>query len=233
MKNKQKIKVFSLCLTLLAVIVTSASADSVKSTSTAAASGDTLRNVWVFFKDKGRSAPPVKQVSARAALRRGKAGFRDIESDRPVNGGYIREVERLGGTLRTAFHWGNAASFSVNPSRIAAISSLPFVKAVSPVGIYINKKIDDRGAAGGLSKTKSKFVNADSSGYDWHTEMVGVPLAHDYLRYKGRRRVPARSRGLQASAGEVAGGRRVRLCRRRHACGRSGFGGQQSAQSVL
>jgi len=183
MKNEPRIIIVSLCLTLFAVAAP-AFADNPRSASTAAASGDTLRNVWVFFKDKdGRQSPPP--VSARAALRRSKAGFRNSESDRPVNGGYVREVERLGASLRTVFPWGNAASFSVNPSRVAEISSLPFVKAVSPVAVYINRKVDD--GAGGLSKSKSASSKsaAASGGYDWHTEMVGVPLAHDYIRYRG------------------------------------------------
>jgi len=184
MKNKPKIMIVSLCLTLLAAAIAApAFADNRKSTSTAAASRDTLRNIWVFFKDKdSRHSPPP--VSARAALRRSKAGFRNIESDRPVNSNYIREVERRGASLRTAFPWGNAASFSVNPSRIAEISSLPFVKAITPVAVYINKKVDGR--ADGLYRSKSKFSTvASGGGYDWHTEMVGVPLAHDYIRYKG------------------------------------------------
>jgi len=183
MKNEPKTVIISLCLTLLAAVAAPALADNPRSTSTAI-SGDTLRNVWVFFKDKeSRNSP--SPVSARAALRRSKAGFRNIESDRPVNSNYIREVERLGAALRTVFPWGNAASFSVNPSRVAEISSLPFVKEVSPVEVYINRKVDD--GAGGLSKSKyvSSKSAAASGGYDWHTEMVGVPLAHDYIRYKG------------------------------------------------
>jgi len=148
------------------------------------ASGDTLRNVWVFFKDKDKSLQK-SHVSPRAELRRRKAGFRDSESDRPISGGYIREIERRGGTLRAVFRWGNAASFSVNPSRLSEISALPFVKSVSPVGVYINKKVDGNGV-GGLSKSVSKSaIESVSGGYDWHTEAVNVPLAHDYIRYKG------------------------------------------------
>jgi subtilisin family serine protease len=175
---------------LAAVAVPVLAEDAPQSKSAPAASArDTLRNVWVFFRDKGRSAPSVERVSARAELRRRKAGFRDSESGRPVNGDYIRGVERLGGALRTVFPWGNAASFSVNPSRLSEISSLPFVKAVSPVGVRINRPVDDK--AGGLPKAKAvppKFSDAAApSGYDWHTEMLNVPLAHDYLRYKGFR----------------------------------------------
>jgi subtilisin family serine protease len=178
MKINLKITVFGLLL--LTATGTTQPPSSV-STSTASA-GDTLRNVWVFFKDKNdsRFAP----VSPRAALRRRKAGFHGSESDRPVNNNYIREVERLGGTLRTVFPWENAASFSVSSSRLAELSALPFVKSVSPVAVYVNRKV---GGTPGLSKSAratSKSAAA-GGGYDWHTEMVGVPLAHDYIRYKG------------------------------------------------
>ncbi|GBU21989.1 hypothetical protein R80B4_01891 [Fibrobacteres bacterium R8-0-B4] len=176
--NSSKI-IIGLCLTLLAVVAP-ALAGTPLSTSTDP--NDTLRNIWVFFRDKdGRQSPPP--VSARAELRRRKAGFRNSESDRPVNRVYIREVERRGGVLRTAFPWGNAASFSVSRSRVAEISSLPFVKSVAPVGVYINRKID--GGVGGLLKSKSSAAVSRTDGYDWHTDAVNVPLAHDYIRYKG------------------------------------------------
>jgi len=176
MKTKLKIIVkLSLCLGLSLPAVAAAPQST---------SGDTVRNVWVFFKDKDKSQQK-SPVSPRAELRRRKAGFRDSEGDRPVSGDYIREVERLGGTLRTTFRWGNAASFSVNPSRLSEISALPFVKSVSPVGTYINKKVDDNWG-GGLSKSRSKSAAASvPGGYDWHTEAVNVPLAHDYIRYNG------------------------------------------------
>jgi len=180
---KINLQIFAICFGLSLSVVAAAPAFADAPRSASAASGDTLRNVWVFFKDKdnGRS---VRPVSARSALRRRKAGFRESESERPVNIRYIREIERRGGALRTVFPWGNAASFSVNLSRVSEISSLPFVKAVSPVGVYVTKKVDD--GAGVLLKSKSKSASATASGgYDWHTEMVNVPLAHDYLRYKG------------------------------------------------
>jgi subtilisin family serine protease len=174
---KTVFKIAPLCFALLAVVVSPTFAGTPQLASTV--SGDTLRHIWVFFKDKDNRIAPLP-VSARAELRRRKVGFRNSESDRPVNRNYIREVERRGGVLRTAFPWGNAASFSVSRSRVAEISSLPFVKAVAPVGVYINRKIDD--GAGGLFKSKS---TAAYGGYDWHTETVNVPLAHDYIRYKG------------------------------------------------
>jgi len=195
MKNKLKITVIGLSLLAAIAVPVLFAGTPPKTTSTsistsAASTGDTLRNVWVFFKDKGdgRSA---SAVSPRAALRRRKAGFRDYsETDRPVNNYYVREVERRGGALRTVFPWGNAASFSVSTSRLTEISALPFVKAVSPVGVYVNKTVDAR-AAGGLSKSKAAASKSALTatevpgGYDWHTEAVGVPLAHDYIRYKG------------------------------------------------
>ena len=192
---KPKFQILLLCLAILAAIAATApsafAAAPPPSTSTAPAyARDTLRNVniWVFFKDKD-NRQSARPVSARAALRRRKAGFRDSESDRPVSNNYIREVERRGAALRTVFSWGNAASFSISPSRVSEISALPFVKSVSPVGVYISRKIDAPPPVGGLPKSKTaaskSATSAAAGGYDWHTEAVGVSLAHDYIRYKG------------------------------------------------
>ena len=143
----------------------------------AAAGDDTVRNVWVFFE--GRPARQgVAPVSAKAALRRQRAGFKAGEDDRPVDRGYIREIERRGGTLRRQFAWGNAASFSISPSRLDEISALAFVKSVSPVAVYVRRGV------GGSGLAKQSYASSEG-GYGWHMEMVNVPQAHEYLKAKG------------------------------------------------
>jgi len=145
----------------------------------AAAGKDTVCNVWVFFNDRPAARTDIAPVSRKAALRRQRAGFRAGESDRPLDRGYIREIERRGGTLRRQFAWGNAASFSIHASRLKDISELKFVKSVTPVAVYIG-----RGADGtGLSKSSSSAVSV--GGYGWHMDMVNVPSAHEYLKAKG------------------------------------------------
>lgn len=146
----------------------------------AMADRDTVCNVWVFFSGKERGA--AEKVSERAALRRRRADFADGESGRPISQGYVREIERRGGKLRALFPWGNAASFSVHASRLDAISSLPFVKSVAPVAVYVRNKTGNLPSPHSLAK--SSAFKSDSSGYGWHTEMVGVPLAHDYIKSK-------------------------------------------------
>jgi len=170
-------QVILLCLTVL-IIPTSPFASELKLSKSLSGitSKDTLCNVWVFFNDRPASRDAAR-VSDRAALRRKRANFRANESDRPVSGGYVREIERRGGKLRNAFAWGNAASFAVHASRLGEIASLPFVKSVSPVGVYVRKNT----GGPGLYKTASPLLE---TGYGWHMEMVNVPMAHEYLEAK-------------------------------------------------
>jgi hypothetical protein len=140
-------------------------------------SKDTVFNVWVFFNDNDRPASRVR-VSERAELRRQRANFKAGEGDRPVSGNYVSEVERRGGKLRNTFAWGNAASFAVHASRLNDIASLPFVKSVSPVAVYVRKNIGNPG----LSKTAASPLS--ETGYGWHMEMVNVPMAHEYIEAK-------------------------------------------------
>ncbi|MCL2689301.1 MAG: S8 family serine peptidase [Chitinispirillia bacterium] len=136
---------------------------------------DTVRSVWVFFKDRP-SGSNVDRVSARAMERHRKAGFRLGENSRPVEQRYIREIEKRGGKLRHQFPWENAASFSIHASAFKEIASLPFVKYVRPVNVYTRKNIESTGLA--------KSQSADG-GYGWHLDMVNVKLAHEYLQAKG------------------------------------------------
>ena len=173
MRNGHYITAITLCA--LAVAASAYPADG--KAPRAAAGKDTVRNVWVFFKDRpARSAAAT--VSAKAALRRQRAGFRAGEVDRPVDRGYVREIERRGGALRRQFSWGNAASFSISASRLDDISALEFVKSVTPVAVYVRR---DAGGSG-LAKAASA---PPPGGYVWHMEMVNVPLAHEYLKAKG------------------------------------------------
>ena len=142
----------------------------------AAAGKDTVCDVWVFFKDRP-ARQGVAPVSAKAALRRQRAGFRAGEGDRPIDRGYVREIERRGGKLRRQFAWENAASFSVHASRLNDIASLAFVKSVAPVAVYVRRG----GGGSGLAKSASALPY----GYGWHMDMVNVPRAHEYLKAKG------------------------------------------------
>jgi len=156
---------------------TSLYADTVLSKSLRAVSDkDTVRNVWVFFKDRPSGFNDNTMVSPRALERRKRAGFSSDENSRPVERRYIREIERRGGKLRHEFHWENAASFTLHASAFNEIASLPFVKSVRPVHVYTRKNIESFG----LAKPQSA-----AAGYGWHLDMVNVRLAHEYMRTKG------------------------------------------------
>jgi len=146
------------------------------------ASIDTVCNVWVFFNDRpvrgGREA-----VSERALQRRQRARFVGDAGDLPVHRSYINEIQRRGGRLRHEFPWGNAASFSVRSSQLEDIASLPFVRSVEPVAVYVNAR-PDRGS--GLYKASSVLpATFRALGYEWHTEMVNIPMAHEYIKMRG------------------------------------------------
>ena len=97
------------------------------------------RQVWVFFTDKGIYSETdygaaVNTISRQAnepatGGSRSRPDFDDI----PVRESYIREIEGLGGRLRTVSKWLNAASFDLPPDLVAQAYSLPFVYDMKPV----------------------------------------------------------------------------------------------------
>ncbi len=98
--------------------------------------------VWVFFTDKGfydergmmSAAQGTVTLPERAAARRAKMGRdRVMFLDMPVRQEYIDRVADLGGTLRRASRWLNAASFDIDPAQLDSLSHLPFVYEIRPV----------------------------------------------------------------------------------------------------
>lgn len=99
--------------------------------------------VWVFFTDKGfydergmmaAAAQGAVTLPERAAARRAKMGRdRVMFLDMPVRQEYIDRVADLGGTLRRASRWLNAASFDIDPAQLDSLSRLPFVCEIRPV----------------------------------------------------------------------------------------------------
>ena len=93
------------------------------------------REVWVFFTDKGiynqaDYGAAISAISRSAAVRSlARPDFNDI----PVREPYIRQIEELGGRLRTVSKWLNAASFDMPPDLVAQVYSLPFVYDMKPV----------------------------------------------------------------------------------------------------
>jgi hypothetical protein len=106
------------------------------------------REVWVFFTDKGiynetdygAAVNTIGRHATEPSVSRSNArpDFNDI----PVRESYIREIEGLGGRLRTVSKWLNAASFDLPPDLVAQVYSLPFVYDTKPVAYRTTTEAD-------------------------------------------------------------------------------------------
>jgi hypothetical protein len=144
------------------------------------------RHVWVFFTDKGiydeadyRAAVAAldRHDAANGAARHSSGpDYNDI----PVRESYIREIEELGGRLRTASNWLNAASFDLPPDLVAHAYSLPFVYDVKPVASRSAPEADSFPLARVPSATQYRATDTAYAhrfygpSYD-QAQMMGVP----------------------------------------------------------
>jgi hypothetical protein len=140
------------------------------------------RKVWVFFTDKGifDQADYDAAISAigrdSAARSRTDPDFGDI----PVRESYIRQIEELGGRLRTTSRWLNAASFDMPPALTARAYALPFVYDVKPVASRTAVETDFFPLA--KVSTPNEYRSTDTAyahrfygpSYD-QAQMMGVP----------------------------------------------------------
>ena len=132
-------------------------------------------NYWVYFTDKGPSAgkaaptvtPASRQLSAilspRSLARRQKvlpAGSLVDAGDIPLYQPYVDAVTAAGGIPRVKSRWMNAASYSLDPSTVTSVSSLPFVRTVAPV-----KAFRVRPDASGTPKTQVQERRTSSLDY--------------------------------------------------------------------
>jgi hypothetical protein len=106
------------------------------------------REVWVFLNDKGIYNQADYGAAIRTMERHTTASVSDRRSTRPdfndipVRETYIREIEELGGRLRTVSKWLNAASFDMPPALVAQVYSLPFVYDMKPVASRATTEAD-------------------------------------------------------------------------------------------
>ncbi|MDO5575830.1 MAG: S8 family serine peptidase [Fibrobacter sp.] len=146
------------------------------------AKNDTSYNVWVYFTDKELSSGSFSQPLSRALARRKVAGYNlSADTDFPVNSGYIKKIELLGGKLRHVYKWENAASFFVSSKKIDEISKLPFVKYIEPVQTYRMKTVAQKRS---LSKRMSEQDSVYGLSRD-QLDMGSIIPAHEYMKYKG------------------------------------------------
>ncbi|HTW90565.1 MAG TPA: S8 family serine peptidase [bacterium] len=144
------------------------------------------QQVWVFFTDKG-VYNETQYDAALSAVSRSAAGqspagahARPDFNDIPVREYYIREIENLGGRLRTVSNWLDAASFDMTPDLAQQVYALPFVYDIKPV---ISRTTTDAGPfpLGRVSST-SKYRSTDTAdarrfygpSYD-QAQLMGVP----------------------------------------------------------
>ncbi|MAE69600.1 MAG: hypothetical protein CME06_03920 [Gemmatimonadetes bacterium] len=101
--------------------------------------------LWVFLGDKGAAESDVdtainrarSRLSARCLDRRARRarGLSRLvgRADIPVDGGYVRAIERLGARVRHRSRWLNAISVEIDSDRVESLALLPFVREVRPV----------------------------------------------------------------------------------------------------
>ena len=100
-------------------------------------------HTWVFFTDKGidnskEYSTAIRLLSKKASpiqvKRRSREPVKGFDfDDLPVKESYVRQIEALGGRVRTVSNWLNAASFELPPGIIKSVYALPFVYDLKPV----------------------------------------------------------------------------------------------------
>jgi subtilisin family serine protease len=150
---------------------------------------DGLVTVWVFFTDKGvrtqhelaAAADKYRTaITSRAAQRRTKTGITGPTFfDLPVVQSYVSTAQNLGGKLRSVSRWLNAASFTIERSRLQDLAALPFVREIRSVAKYRMPR--DEMTEETLPKTGGVALPGP---YDYGTSagqlaMINVGLAHN------------------------------------------------------
>jgi hypothetical protein len=144
------------------------------------------REVWVFFTDKGI----YNQADYNAAIRTiarsagaysaSRAPDRPDFNDIPVRQSYVRQIEEMGGRLRTVSKWLNAASFDMPPGMVAQTYSLPFVYDMKPVVSRATTEADSFALTQVAASSQSRSADTAYAhrfygpSYD-QAQMMGVP----------------------------------------------------------
>lgn len=147
-------------------------------------------STWVFFKDKGpyssdELARALTALSRTAPLAQRERRQREPTpefslDDLPVRETYVRQIEAMGGRLRSVSNWLNAASFELPAGLLEPVSRLPFVREVKPVVSRSAPETDLVGPLPGLKPVRARAVDtADAHrfygpSYD-QAQMMGVP----------------------------------------------------------
>ncbi len=102
----------------------------------------TPKHFWIFLNGRVGTEATSQDlgISDRALKRRAKVlppGKIIDERDFPVPQAVIDQIRATGATIRTTSRWLNAVSAEIAGNQLQAVSGLPFVKQIAPVGTYI------------------------------------------------------------------------------------------------
>ena len=149
--------------------------------------------VWVSFKDKGEDcskflSSPQSVLSTKAIERRLKYKLPALDnSDLPVNGSYVKEINLLGGTVKQKSRWFNSISMFASKELIEKIAALPFVDKIDVVVSYAaNMKTETLHAISKENLSDSP-KNGDVLDYGYsltQLQQMNVPAVHN-LGYHG------------------------------------------------
>jgi hypothetical protein len=157
--------------------------------------GQAQKKYWVYFSDKGPS------VSAKGSLMKQSAAYRDAMAfvqpkalarrakvlpadqlldyaDVPVYQSYVQKVINLGGIPVVQSRWLNAGSFFLTSNQSKAVSHLPMVTDITPVGVIHSRTAPVH--EGSISKSVlPKTTSLDYGLSEPQVDAINVPPLHN------------------------------------------------------
>ncbi|HTP12310.1 MAG TPA: S8 family serine peptidase [Bacteroidota bacterium] len=108
-----------------------------------AAQSTTQQHSWVFLDQRtvAHTTPQDLGITDRAMKRRAKVLPSDklIDAfDDPIPQSVLDRIRSTGATIRAESRWLNAVSVAATARQLEALTTLPFVRGIAPVGIGIN-----------------------------------------------------------------------------------------------
>ncbi|MBC3786857.1 S8 family serine peptidase [Spirosoma utsteinense] len=83
---------------------------------------------WILLDSKDQSTAPA--LSAAALARRYEQALSVDDTDRPVSGAYLKQLQQIGVEPVCQSRWLNAVSARLTTEQYAQVSTLPFVKSI-------------------------------------------------------------------------------------------------------
>jgi hypothetical protein len=143
---------------------------------------DTVCKVWVIFTDKNGS-PRTATLTPRAFLRRSRAkkpvAAGTTAADIAISPAYIAALGKLGCRVNQVFKWANAASVTVQASRLTDLADLVCVRDLVGVRTFSHVIVPQR--FGALMK-RNDFDSSSFYGESFgQLSMMKVPVVHSYV----------------------------------------------------